>query len=236
MERDADRRHRLGDFLKSKRASFHPSQFELPVHYRRRVSGLRREEVALLAGISVTWYTQIECGAPITISPALLGRLADVYRLTAIERAYLFTLGIDEMGIVNTVAPQLEMLSGSRIAGASFADEIALVLRAHRTIKTHIYSTIVHGTLDTLEAHLDEARCPIGIWLHDDLSAARRHGPHYTRASRVHRAFHREIDKVVNVGLAGRAHDVEGLLVGSSRYVAASSVLERTFAHWQQAA
>lgn len=215
-----------------KRASLDPTSFNLPVRHRRRVSGLRREEVALLAGISVTWYTQIECGAAITISAALLGRLADVYRLSPIERAYLFTLGIDEMGVINTIAPHLEMLSGSRIAASTFEDEIALVLRAHRSIKTHIYSTVVHGTFDALEPHLDEARCPIGIWLHDDLRPEQRCCTNYTLAARAHASFHREIEKVVGVCLTGDVPVIEGVLVGSSRYVEASTVLERTFSQW----
>lgn len=232
MERDADRRRRLGDFLKTKRASLDHTSFALPVVGRRRVAGLRREEVALLAGISVTWYAQIEGGASITISPALLGRLADVMRLTLLERAYLFTLGIDEMGVVTSVAPQLEVLAGTRIAAATFAGEIALVLRAHRSLKSHIYSTVVHGTFDALEPHLDEARCPIGIWLHDDLPQQRRCDAGYARAARAHVAFHREIENVVRVGLAGETAAVERLLVDASRYVDASSVLERSFAQW----
>ena len=236
VERDLDRRRKLGDLLKAKRAALDPSQFGLPVRLRRRVAGLRREEVALLAGISVTWYTQIECGASITISPALLGRLADVFRLSPFERAYLFTLGIDEMGVINSLVPQLEMLSGSRINAPTFDAEIAQVLRAHRTIKTHLYATIVHETFDELGAHLDEARCPIGIWLHDDLAPEHRDEPQYSCAARAHAAFHREIEKVVRVATAGRSPDVETMLVGTSAYVIASSVLERTFTSWPSGA
>ncbi len=183
--------------MKAKRAASDPARFNLPVHRRRRVAGLRREEVALLAGISVTWYTQIESGADITISPALLGRLADVFSLTPLERAYLFTLGIDEMGVINAVAPELHVLCGTRIAADSFSDEIALVRRAHRTIKAQIYSTILHGTLEALRPHLDEERCPIGIWLHDDLACDHRRSNHYTLAARAHGTFHREIENVV---------------------------------------
>lgn len=232
MEHEASRRHELGTFLKAKRAATDPARFDLPVHRRRRVAGLRREEVALLAGISVTWYTQIESGANITISPGLLGRLADVFGLTPLERAYLFTLGIDEMGVINAVAPELHLLSGSKIAAETLEGEIALVLRAHRTIKSQIYSTILHGTLDALIPHLDEERCPIGIWLHDDLSCRQRHSPQYTRASRAHGTFHREIESVVHAGLTGDVSLVEQLLVAPSRYALASLELEQVFADW----
>jgi hypothetical protein len=61
----AERRRRLGEFLRAKRATLAPDVFGLPVHRRRRVEGLRREELAALAGISVTWYTQLESGAAI---------------------------------------------------------------------------------------------------------------------------------------------------------------------------
>ena len=226
------RRRRLGEFLKSKRANVEPGRFGLPVHRRRRVAGLRREELALLAGISVTWYTQLESGASITVSPALIGRLATVLDVTPLERAYLFTLAFDELGAVDAVLPELEMLAGSRIAAETFEGEIALVLRAHRALKSQIYSSLLHGKIDALVPHLDEARCPIGLWLHDDLAPHRRADVHYTRAARIHVAFHREIDKVVSVGCTGVPAHVERLIVARSRYVVASEALERTFSAW----
>ena len=231
---DAERRRRLGEFLKSKRSAIAPGSFGLPVSRRRRVSGLRREEIALLAGISAAWYTQLESGAEITVSPALLRRISDVLGLTPLERAYLFSLAIDEMAVLGTIVPELDVLSGARIAAETFAGEIALVLHAHRSLKTQIYSGLVHGTLDALLPHLDEVRCPIGLWLQDDLAAGRRGSPEYTRASRIHAAFHREIDKIVNVGLSGSTIAVERMLVAPSRYVLASAALERAFSTWPE--
>jgi transcriptional regulator with XRE-family HTH domain len=213
-----------------------PSSYDLPVNRRRRVAGLRREEVALLAGMSVAWYAQLESGAEITVSPAMLRRIADVLGLSRLERAYLFTLAIDEMGVVAEIVPHFDLLAGARIAGETFESEIALVLRAHRDLKTHLYSALVHGTLDDLIPHLDEARCPIGLWLHDDLAPARRGTPEYARAARVHAAFHREIDKVVSVGLCGESKPVELILVAPSRYVLASAALERAFSEWARPA
>jgi transcriptional regulator with XRE-family HTH domain len=226
------RRRRLGIFLRTKRAALSPERFDLPVFRRRRVPGLRREEVALLAGISTAWYTQLESGAPITVSPALIRRIADILELNAIERAYVFALVFDELGAVESVLPELELLSGARIAGETFDAEVALVLRVHRALKVQIYSALVHGTLDLLVPQLDEARCPIGLWLHDDLTSARRREAHYTRAARIHAAFHREIDKVVQAGLSGGPPQVEHLIVAPSRYVIASAALERTFSAW----
>ncbi len=183
-------------------------------------------------GISVTWYTQLESGADITVSPALLRRLADVLGLTELERVYLFTLAIEEMGVLSSVLPEFEILAGARIAGESFNDEIAMVLRTHRTLKIGIYSALVHGTLDHLEPHLDETRCPIGFWLQDDLRSPERRSAGYTRAARVHAAFHREIDKVVHAALTGDVACAERLLVTPSRYVIASAALERVFSTW----
>ena len=186
-----------------------------------------------MAGMSVAWYTQLESGAEITVSPATLRRISDVLALSNLERAYLFTLAIDELGILGTVVPDLDILAGAkRIAADTFEDEVALVLRAHRGLKTQIYSALVHETLDALVPHLDEARCPIGLWLHDDLAPALRGTPAYTRASRIHAAFHREIDRVVSVGQSGDARAVELTLVAPSRYVLASAALERAFAAW----
>jgi transcriptional regulator with XRE-family HTH domain len=230
----AARRTRLGAFLRTKRAALAPERFELPVFRRRRVAGLRREELALLAGISTAWYTQLESGAPISVSPALVRRLADILELTPIERAYVFSLAFDELGAVDAVAPELELLANPRIAADSFDDEIALVLRAHRALKIQIYAALVRGTIEELTPYLDEARCPIGLWLHDDLAPAHRREAHYTRAARIHAAFHREIDKVVRTGLAGALNDAERLIVAPGRYVTASAALERAFGSWPE--
>jgi transcriptional regulator with XRE-family HTH domain len=226
------RRQRLGTFLRAKRATLAPERFDLPVFRRRRVAGLRREEMALLAGVSVAWYTQIESGAPIAVSPALIRRIADILELSALERAYMFTLAFEELGAVDSVLPELELLSGGRIAAQTFADQIGQVLRTHRSLKVQIYAALMHGTVDMLVPHLDEARCPIGLWLHDDLSVARRREAQYTRAARIHAAFHREIDKVVHAGLSGAPPQVERLIAAPSRYVMASAALERTFSAW----
>jgi len=226
------RRAKLGAFLRAKRATIGPERFELPIFRRRRVPGLRREEVALLAGISVAWYTQLESGAAMGVSPALIRRIADILALTALERAYVFTLAFDELNALDAVLPELELLTGARIAAETFDDEIGLVLRAHRSLKVQIYSALMHGTIDMLVPHLDEARCPIGLWLHDDLSPTHRREAQYTRAARIHAAFHREIDKLVHAGLSGAAPPVERLIAAPSRYVIASAALERTFSAW----
>ncbi|MDX3894763.1 helix-turn-helix transcriptional regulator [Pusillimonas sp.] len=86
------RRAALGDFLRSVRARVSPESVGLPPGTRRRTPGLRREEVAQLSGISVTWYTWIEQGRDVSVSPAVWARLAAVLHLTRAERHYLFEL------------------------------------------------------------------------------------------------------------------------------------------------
>ena len=87
-------RRQLGAFLRARREALDPVRAGvLPAPLgRRRTPGLRREEVAVLSGISTTWYTWLEQGREIALSAAALARLADALRLTPAERAYLFQL------------------------------------------------------------------------------------------------------------------------------------------------
>lgn len=85
-------RDELTRFLKSARARISPEDVGLPAGERRRAKGLRREEVAALAGMSVTWYTWFEQGRDVQLSAAMLERLSKALRMTAEEREYLFAL------------------------------------------------------------------------------------------------------------------------------------------------
>ncbi|WP_257033732.1 helix-turn-helix transcriptional regulator [Streptomyces sp. Ag109_G2-15] len=82
----------LSDFLRSRRARVTPEQVGLAARAGRRVTGLRREEVALLAGVSADYYTRLERGRPINASDTVLGAIAQTLRLDAAERAHLFAL------------------------------------------------------------------------------------------------------------------------------------------------
>lgn len=86
------RRKELGEFLVALRSRHAPEEFGFPAGSRRRAPGLRREEVAQLAGISPTWYAWIEQGRGVNVSADVLDRLAQGLRLTPSERAYLFEL------------------------------------------------------------------------------------------------------------------------------------------------
>lgn len=82
----------LGAFLRSRRERIRPAEIGLPTGPRRRVPGLRREEVAQLAGASVDYYNELERGAGSQPSEQMIAALARALRLTADERDYLFRL------------------------------------------------------------------------------------------------------------------------------------------------
>lgn len=84
----------LGTFLKDRRAKLDPAAFGLPLA-GRRTPGLRREEVAQRANVSVTWYTWLEQGRGGAPSADALDRIADALLLTDVEREYLFLLALD---------------------------------------------------------------------------------------------------------------------------------------------
>ncbi|MEU6170938.1 helix-turn-helix transcriptional regulator [Streptantibioticus parmotrematis] len=87
-----EQRRQLGAFLRSRRERLTPEECGLPSTGRRRTPGLRREELALLAGISATWYTYLEQGRDIRASEQVLTALAVALRLDRHERDHLLGL------------------------------------------------------------------------------------------------------------------------------------------------
>jgi transcriptional regulator with XRE-family HTH domain len=87
-----DHRDQIRDFLATRRAKLTPEQVGLPTSGRRRVPGLRREEVAVLAGVSTEWYTRLEKGHISGVSEEVLNAVAQALRLDQDERTYLFAL------------------------------------------------------------------------------------------------------------------------------------------------
>ncbi|HVU78280.1 MAG TPA: helix-turn-helix transcriptional regulator [Gaiellaceae bacterium] len=92
VEATDTRRQELASFVRSRRERLRPEQVGLPRSRRRRTPGLRREEVAQLAGVGVTWYTWLEQGRDINPSPQVLEAIARTLRFDAHERNHLFTL------------------------------------------------------------------------------------------------------------------------------------------------
>lgn len=101
----------LATFLRALRERHQPAEFGLPAGQRRRTPGLRREEAALLCGISPAWLTGLEQGRETTASPSTLAAIARGLRLSPAERRYLFRLaGRDDPRPGVDTVPDLPML------------------------------------------------------------------------------------------------------------------------------
>ncbi|MDF8264617.1 helix-turn-helix transcriptional regulator [Luteipulveratus flavus] len=100
----AERRAELAAFLKSRRARISPESMGLPAGTRRRTPGLRREEVAQLSGIGITWYTWLEQGRAINVSVQVLDAVARTLALDVAERAHLYRLA----GVPTVPSPEVD--------------------------------------------------------------------------------------------------------------------------------
>ncbi|MET7453284.1 helix-turn-helix transcriptional regulator [Streptomyces sp. NPDC005574] len=124
------RRPELATFLRSRRARVTPADVGMPPGLRRRTPGLRREEVAQLSGVGVTWYTWLEQGRPINASPQVLDAVARTLRLDTPEREHLYHLaevpyaavpesvvrsvGAEIQGIIDALVPRPAVVYNAR--------------------------------------------------------------------------------------------------------------------------
>ncbi|WP_399095721.1 helix-turn-helix domain-containing protein [Streptomyces sp. BBFR2] len=104
--KDKESGNRLGSYLRARRALVSPEQAGLPPGGTRRVPGLRREEVALLAGISPDYYLRLERGRDTNPSPQVLASLARVLRLDDTERTYLLGLATARLSAPRRKRPE----------------------------------------------------------------------------------------------------------------------------------
>jgi transcriptional regulator with XRE-family HTH domain len=102
-------RGEIREFLVSRRAKITPAQADLPAGARRRVAGLRREEVAILAGVSTEWYTRLEKGHIGGVSEDVLDAVARALRLDDDERTYLFDLARSSRRARRTVSRRTDV-------------------------------------------------------------------------------------------------------------------------------
>jgi transcriptional regulator with XRE-family HTH domain len=112
---ETERREALADFLRTRRMRLSPEDVGLPPGFRRRTPGLRREEVAQLANIGISWYTSLEQGRDVKPSEQVLECLAQALRLTPDERRHLFLLALQylpaqELPTDEQVSPGLERM------------------------------------------------------------------------------------------------------------------------------
>ncbi len=123
MDTSNQRYKELGNFLKTRREKILPSQVGLSDKSRRRTSGLRREEVAMLAGIGVTWYTWLEQGRSIQVSASVLSSVARVLMLNDYETSYVFELAqvtpIKASQPIKTIQPMFQNVVDSLVYSPS---------------------------------------------------------------------------------------------------------------------
>ncbi|WP_411078968.1 helix-turn-helix transcriptional regulator [Streptomyces sp. cmx-18-6] len=139
---DGAKAHRLAElreFLMSRRARITPADAGLPDGgARRRTPGLRREEVAVLAGVGVSWYQWLEQGRDITVSPQVLDSVARVLRLSSAERRHLYVLA----GL-NAPPPEVDP------AHADMCDGLVRLIEAWMPYPAHImdryWNTILYN-------------------------------------------------------------------------------------------
>ncbi|MFD0694722.1 helix-turn-helix transcriptional regulator [Paenibacillus sp. GCM10027628] len=150
----------LGEFLKAKRAEVSPQDLNIAVGSGlRRTAGLRREEVAYLAGVSITWYTWLEQGREINVSKEVLASIGNVLRLTEDEKVHLLTLG----GFSSSpVPPPMDQVLTSELEAVIHSSHFpAFVVGA----KTNV---ILHNEIGNLIYPMDAATDDNGknmVWL-----------------------------------------------------------------------
>lgn len=125
-----DAQSELGEFLKSRRAALRPEEVGITPHpTRRRVSGLRREELAMLANVSITHYTRLEQGRATSVSDGLLKAIARTLRLTEDETAHLTDLARPAVASSRVAEARVAQASASaRQLLAAMTEVPALVL------------------------------------------------------------------------------------------------------------
>lgn len=173
-------RDQLGEYLRARRAQVQPEEVDLPRQGARRVSGLRREEVASLAGLSVDYYTRLEQGRERHPSASVLNALARVLRLGEDAQRYLFAIA--------TAGPRTQR----RVAGAPRVSESLLAM---------IHEWPAHPTVLLDRCHNVVAANQLGRALYD----GHRHGDNLVRLvflDSTSRELFREWDKVASSSVA----------------------------------
>jgi transcriptional regulator with XRE-family HTH domain len=130
------KRTQLSAYLKACRARITPEAVGLPPGPRRRTPGLRREELAQLAGVGITWYTWLEQGRPINASEQVIGAIASALKLDGAERSHLYRLA----EVSPTAAPA---------RSSALPEDIQLVLDSI----TEIPASVISAKFDVLASN-----------------------------------------------------------------------------------
>ncbi len=149
-----DTRSEIRDFLTSRRARITPEDVGLTTYGPRRVAGLRREEVATLAGVSVDYYNRMERGNLAGASDSVLDALARALRLDEAERIHLHDLARASQpsaprrrgSAKQTVRPSVQWMLDSMTGSAAIAENGKLDALATNTLARAFYSDLFHAT------------------------------------------------------------------------------------------
>jgi transcriptional regulator with XRE-family HTH domain len=149
-----DTRSEIREFLTSRRARITPEQAGLPTYGPRRVPGLRREEVAVLAGVSVPYYTRLERGDMSGVSEGVLDALARALALDEAERAHLFDLARAAQPTTTAprrrrssqqVRPAVQYILDAITGAAAFVRNDRLDILGGNPLGHALYSEMFHG-------------------------------------------------------------------------------------------
>jgi transcriptional regulator with XRE-family HTH domain len=158
---DPARRKALRSFLQECRARIKPEEVGLPSLGRRRVAGLRREEVAQLAGVSVSWYTLFETARDIRVSSRMLDNVARALRLSSDEKLYLFSLAIEELPTL----PRADIV-GAGSVGIEYAELMLFAKKAQAASSLQELEDLATEFLFRLSSPTE-----IAYFVHADLNA-----------------------------------------------------------------
>ena len=228
-----ERRRELGQFLRDRRGNLVRAELGLPPIGRSRTLGLRREEVAAFAAVSVTWYTWLEQGRDINASRQVLESIARVLRLTGAEQSYLLAMGgyapvpTAEVAAIEAVPPHLQALLDA-LDFPAFAVAPDWGIAGWNTAYTQLYSRI--GEVGAAERNL--------LWLIFTDPQLRRMLPDWEETSRHFVAEFRaeagpRLGSAAHASLVGRlqAASPEFASIWADRGVEGFASRQRVFLH-----
>jgi transcriptional regulator with XRE-family HTH domain len=145
-----DNRSEIRDFLATRRAKLTPEQVGLPTSGRRRVPGLRREEVAVLAGVSTDWYIRLEKGHIAGVSDEVLDAVARALQLSDVERDHLYNLAraakparMPPVRAKTPIPPSLQRVLDSMTGAAAFVRNGRLDIVAANQLARALYAPVL---------------------------------------------------------------------------------------------
>ncbi len=158
---DEQRRQDLADFLRTRRMRLSPEQVGLIRGGRRRTPGLRREEVAQLANVGVSWYTLLEQGRDIHPSSEVLQSIADALQLTPDERHHLFLLADQQplvdpalRRVLDALNPMPAYVIGRRWNFLAWNTTAEHVLLLSRSVPPYAYNAVWRMFADPMSHHI----------------------------------------------------------------------------------